>query len=353
MCPRGSNVRLCLVYHVSALSAQVHHVPSPGLCPLVAIACLLHRHSFWLPNSAFASAPYARKTVWGLCWYNVGSLFKKIGWPRYALAASRILSALCLACVHHVSAMCAPRVRLVSALCLPQVWPRLQTFSAMGPLCPPCVRPCVHFGRASNLVCNVSALPFVRHVSESPPNFVRRVLAMWPALNPLSPDFVRHVCAMLCWPVSTCVPLCPGLQTLSAMWPPCHVSTMCPLKPALPLDFVGSRPAVASSAEILSHRCPTHSVYMACTLASFLHIHFGSPSSAFASDPAKLFGVHAGKIYLFQSFGDPLQTFSMLQVFICATSLLVFLVVSAYHSAVLGWRTDFLFHTLQCQCDVH
>ena len=34
------------------------------------IACLLPWHSFWLPNSAFASAPYAWKTVWGLCWYN-------------------------------------------------------------------------------------------------------------------------------------------------------------------------------------------------------------------------------------------------------------------------------------------
>ena len=28
-------------------------------------------HSFWLPNLAFARAPYAWKTVWGLCWQNI------------------------------------------------------------------------------------------------------------------------------------------------------------------------------------------------------------------------------------------------------------------------------------------
>ena len=51
---------------------------------------------------------------------------------------------ICLPCVCHVSASCPPCVHLASALS--PLWPRLQTLSAMRPLC---VQPCVHFGCAS------------------------------------------------------------------------------------------------------------------------------------------------------------------------------------------------------------
>ena len=68
----------------------------------------------------------------------LGSLLeKKAGrdmlWPH-----PRSLPVLCPPCVRHVSASC------------------LQTLHAM-------CSPCVHFGRASNLVCHVSALHFVGH----------------------------------------------------------------------------------------------------------------------------------------------------------------------------------------------
>ena len=213
----------------------------------------------------------------------------------------------CPPCVRRVSGMCPPCVRHVSASCPPCVClksarPRLQTFSNMCPLCPPFARHCVHFGRASKpclqFVRLAFRLPCVGHVSAlcplcprlqslsamfslrppcvrpclrvesalaAPPNFVRHVLAMRPSPKTLSATCVP------CWPVSALCPLWPRLQTLSAMWPPCHLSTS-PLKPALPLDFVGSQPAVASSAEFFCHNCATHSVYMACPLTSFLHI---------------------------------------------------------------------------------
>ena len=143
-------------------------------CPLVSF---LGIHSGY-PNSAFASAPYASKTVWGLCWYNfftflwesvhagnaipmeilffpkqftVGfSLIRKKGWPRYALAASLGLSAMCppCACFGRASKPCPPRVCLASAMC-PCVC-----------LCVPCP-PCA--------LCFVFALAappaLVRHVS--------------------------------------------------------------------------------------------------------------------------------------------------------------------------------------------
>ena len=65
----------------------------------------------------------------------------------------------------------------------------------------------------------------------------------------------------------------------------CHITTVYSLKPPLPLDFVGSRPAVSSSAGILFHCCATHSSHMPCPLVSFLYIPFGSLSSAFACAP--------------------------------------------------------------------
>ena len=122
--------------------------------------------------------------------FTVGfSVRRKKSWPRYALAASRSLSAMCPPCVcldsalaasphfvRHVSALCPPCVRLVSALCphlsalgraskacppcvsLNPLWPRLQTLPA---ICPPCD-------------CLVSAMctPCARHVSAlgAPPN---------------------------------------------------------------------------------------------------------------------------------------------------------------------------------------
>ena len=129
----------------------------------------------------------------------------------------------CRPCVRH-----PPLARHVSTSCLVSglspLWPRFQTLSTMCPpcvcnfvcyvsalrpsLCPPClglcpglrpalaaspnlvghrpgpcVRPCLHFGLASNLnlVCHVSALPFVHHVSAKALPLV--FVSSWPAVG--------------------------------------------------------------------------------------------------------------------------------------------------------------------------
>ena len=99
-------------------------------------------------------------------------------WPRL-----QTLSAMCPPCVSHVP-LCPPcehsYVRLVFALS--PLWPHLQTLPAM---CPPCLRPASGlvstWAAPPSLVCHVSALPFVHHVSTKalPLDFVRS----WPAVG--------------------------------------------------------------------------------------------------------------------------------------------------------------------------
>ena len=166
-----------------------------------------------------------------------GSLLEKIGWPRAAICSGRVPELARLVsgppCVRLVSALCLKsNLSIVSAFCpaLCPLWPRLQT-----------------------LPVNLSALPFVRHVSAMCPPCVR--FARGSKACPPCPPCVRLVsalCPPLCWPwvrfgrasklcppcvghasprlqtLSALCPLWPRLQTLSAMWPPCHLSTMCP-----------------------------------------------------------------------------------------------------------------------------
>ena len=127
-----------------------------------------------------------------------GSLLEKIGWPRYALAASRSLSTLCPACVRLVSAMCPPRVRHVSASCPPCV----------------CLKPAV----------------------ATSPNFLRHV------------SIVSAFCPALC-------PLWPRLQTLSAMCPPCLLSAMC--RPCVRLvSALPTAPKLVRHVRLASTLCP-------------------------------------------------------------------------------------------------
>ena len=87
--------------------------------------------------SACASAPYAWKTVWGLCWYNSPN---SLLWSSLIGKKNR-LTALSTPSNHHVSARCPLYVCHV-----PTLWPRVSAKS------PPRVRPCpglcVGFGRA-------------------------------------------------------------------------------------------------------------------------------------------------------------------------------------------------------------
>ena len=232
--------------------------------------------------------------------------------------------------------MLRPRPRLVSALCPPRV-----CFGRAKP-CPPCVR---HAPALSCLprVClesDLAAPPnFVRHVSAlrppcvrlhsamaASPNLVRHMSAsclgnmsalefalsaLWPRLQTVSamclprvrlesalaaspcnlcPPCVRHVSACVRHCVRPCVHIGFASVTLSAISPPCLLSTMRPLKP---WPCLWTLPA----GKIPSHHSPTHSVYIVCPLVSFLHIfilaHQIRPSLAHPM-LEKLFGAYAG-----------------------------------------------------------
>ena len=245
----------------------------PRLRSLSAICPPCVRHLSALCCFALAAPPVLVRHLYALCPPLVPqilncSLSGKKGWPRpQSLSALCPPSATCLPCVHLV-----PCVRLESALAtLPNLVHRLVS-ATLSAMCPPCVRPCVrhvsayvracvqvwaplqtwsaiglglrppclHFGLASNLnlVCHVSALPFVHHVSAK----------------------------------------------------------------ALSLVFVSSWPAVGQGSgiirQILSHHCATHSVY--CRPAGqfpLLYIHQIRPLQGHPM-LEKLFGVYAGIIFL-------------------------------------------------------
>ena len=123
--------------------------------------------------------------------------------------------------------------------------------------------------------------PRPRSLSASCSPCVRLESALAASLNS-----VRHVSTMS-QPVST---LCPALyplwlrlETLSAMYPPCVLSTMCPLKPwpclwTLPALGLLWGTAMASPGKILSHHGATQSVdarWSVSFISSFWLTEFG------------------------------------------------------------------------------
>ena len=95
----------------------------------------------------------------------------------------------------------------------------------MSASCLSCV-PCLRLAAPPSLVCHVSALSFVRHVSDVCPSCVH-----------LCPSCVcLGRVSKLCPPSASAFRLWPHLQTLPAMHPPC-LGLVCPLL-ALPPDLV-------------------------------------------------------------------------------------------------------------------
>ena len=274
--------------------------------------------------------------------FAVGFSLRKKGWPRYALAAPPEF-------VRHVSASCPPSVRFgrasepcppyISGACPPRVRPvHLESAMAAPPnfvrQCPPWVRlgraskpypPCVRllsalrppwardghvFKFVVSGVCPPLCLPWVRcgRASELCLPCVCLVSTLCPPCVHLEPALKLHFQTFMsrsCFPA-----LCPlwfRLQTLSAMCPPCILSTMCHVSAktlALSLDCARSWPAVGQGRGISRQnsfallRNPQR-LYIARPLGSFLHIFFLAhqtrPSLAHPM-LEKLFGVYVGII---------------------------------------------------------
>ena len=237
---------------------------SHGRHPLLA---LKDRVSVFRKNGVYVSMPNLLMTsTWQVensIYFGVIEEIKKSAWldlsdfspnslPWGSLLEKR-LAAICPGCVPRA---CPPRVRLGSALAAP---PSLVHHVSV--LCLPCAALSPRRPRP----------PWARHASA----FCPALCPLWPRLHILSA--MRRPC-LLSATCPPCVRPCVHfgcLQTLSAMCLPCLLSTIYLLKPCLwtlsALGLLWGR-AMASSGQILSHHCATHTVYIARALVGFLHI---------------------------------------------------------------------------------